>query len=244
MKTLRVYGLLLWWQILRLRQQMVIIVVIQVVLALGIVYGLAFLIPNIDSRSALYLATGAPTLTLLILGLTVVPQEVSRSKQTGQAAYLATLPVPRLAPPAAEVSFWLLAQLPGTALALVVASLRFKFALDFSVLAIPAILLVALAAASVGYALAMLLKPELASQLGSFIAIVILLYSPINFPADRLPNVLQIIHKVLPVEYMADLVRWSLTGIVDKGIGLVFAVVTAWCAAGLVASWRVAARRI
>lgn len=244
MKTLRVYGLLLWWQILRLRQQMVIIVVIQVVLALGIVYGLAFLIPNIDSRSALYLATGAPTLTLLILGLTVVPQEVSRSKQTGQAAYLATLPVPRLAPPAAEVSFWLLAQLPGTALALVVASLRFKFALDFSVLAIPAILLVAFAAASVGYALAMLLKPELASQLGSFIAIVILLYSPINFPADRLPNVLQIIHKVLPVEYMADLVRWSLTGIVDKGIGLVFAVVTAWCAAGLVASWRVAARRI
>lgn len=244
MKALRAFGLLFWWQLLRMRQQLVIIVVIQVVLALGIVYGLAFLIPNIDGRTALYLATGAPTLTLLILGLNVVPQEVSRSKQTGQSAYLATLPVPRLAPAAAEVSFWLLAQLPGTALALIVASLRFKFALDLNILVVPAMLLVALSAASVGYALAMLLKPELASQLGSFIAIAILLFSPINFPAERLPQALQAVHSALPVEYMADVVRWSLTGVSDKAIGLAFAVVAAWCAAGLAASWRVATRRI
>lgn len=243
-KALRAYGLLFWWQFLRLRQQIVMIVVIQLALALGIVYGLAFLLPNIDKRSALYLATGAPTLTLLILGLTVVPQEVSRGKISGESAYLATLPVPRLAAPAAEVSFWLLAQLPGTVLALVVAAWRFDFALQVNAAVIPAVLLVALSGAAVGYALAMLLKPQTAQQLSSFLAIGILLFSPINFPADRMPGAVQALHQLLPIQYMADLVRWSLTGLVESGIGLSFAVVTAWCSAGIAFSWRVAVRRI
>ena len=80
--SLRAYGLLLWWQFLRFRSQLVLIIVVQVLLALGIVYGLAFLFPRIDPTTALFLATGAPTLTLLIMGLTVVPQEVTQAKVT------------------------------------------------------------------------------------------------------------------------------------------------------------------
>src|SRR5205823_185392 len=95
--VMRSYALLLRWQYLRLRREIVMIVLIQVALALGVVYGLSFLLPNIDRSSALFLATGAPTLTLLILGLTVVPQEVSQGKLTGRSAYLMALPVPRLA---------------------------------------------------------------------------------------------------------------------------------------------------
>ena len=243
-KALRAYGLLFRWQFLRQRQNIPVLLVIQVALALGIVYGLAFLIPDIDKRSALFLATGAPTLTLLIMGLNVVPQEVSRAKLSGEAAYVATLPVPRLAPAAAEVSFWLLVQLPGTFLALLVASIRFDFALQVSPAVLPTMALVALSGASVGYALAMLLKPQVANQLGSFIGIALLLFSPINFPAERMPEALQAIHQVLPVKYMADLIRWSLTGMTDTAIGLAFAVVTAWCVAGIAMSWRIAARRL
>jgi ABC-2 type transport system permease protein len=243
-KPLRAYGLLFKWQFIRMRKEMAMIIVIQILLALGIVYGLAFLLPNIDKRSALFLATGAPTLTLLLLGMTIVPQEVSRLKISGAAAYLSTLPVPRLAAPAADVSFWLLAQLPGTILVLVVAALRFGFALRVNAAVVPAILLVALSGASVGYALAMLLKPAVANQLTSFLSIGILLFSPINFPIDRLPAALQAIHRVLPIKYMADLIRWSLTGQFVENVALAFSVVGAWCALGIALSWRVAVRRV
>jgi ABC-2 type transport system permease protein len=242
-KALNAYWLLLVWQYLRYRKQLVLIVIVQIALALGIVYGLAFLIPHIDPKTALYLATGAPTMTLLVMGLTVVPQEVAQGKLTGRFEYLSAMPVPRLATLASDVTFWLLAQLPGTVLALIVASIRFRFALDVSWTIVPALLLVALSGACVGYAMAMLLKPEVAQQLTNFVTIGILLFSPINFPADRLPSALETIHRVLPVKYMADLVRWSLTGRFVSAPGLAFAVVAAWCVVGIGASYRVAVKR-
>jgi len=241
--AVRAYGLLLRWQFMRMRKQILLFVVIQIVLALGVVYGLALLLPEIDPRSALFLATGAPTLTLLLLGLTVVPQEVAQGKISGRLAYLATLPVPRLAAPAAELTFWLLVQLPGTVLALVIAAARFDFTLDVSPVAVPAVVLVALCGAAVGFALAMIAKPETAQQLASFVAIGLLLFSPINFPMDRLPDALAAVHRVLPVAYMADLMRWSLTGRYVENVALAFAVVGAWSAAGVALSWRVATTR-
>src|SRR6476661_7861054 len=117
----RSYRLLLIWDFLRRRRILPMIIIIQVALSVGVVYGLAFLMPNIDGKSALYLSTGAPTLSMLILGLTVVPQEVAQAKLTGRLDWFATLPVSRLAPLASEITFWLVASLPGTVLALLVA---------------------------------------------------------------------------------------------------------------------------
>lgn len=241
--ALRSYGLLLRWQFMRMRRQIGLFVFIQVALALGVVYGLAFLIPDIDKRSALFLATGAPTLTLVLLGLSAVPQEVSQAKLTGRLAYVSTFPVPRLSAPAADVSFWLLVQLPGTILALLVAAVRFDFGLNVNAAVVPVFVLVAMCGASIGYAIAMVARPEAAQQIASFISIGILLFSPINFPIDRLPGFLEAIHRVLPISYMADLMRWSLTGRTVENVGLAFAVVLAWCAAGIAVSWRVAVRR-
>lgn len=237
------YRLLFLWQFLRMRRWMLLVVMIQVALALGIVWGLAFLLPNVDSRSALFLSTGAPTMTLLLMGLTFVPQEVGRDKQSGRASYIAALPVPRLAPPAAEVTFWLLAQVPGTVLALVVASMRFDFSLSINIAVVPVILLVALSGAAVGYAIALVLRPEVASHVASFISIGLLLFSPINFPIQRLPQALQTVHEILPISHMADLVRWSLTGHYVDEVGLSFVVVALWCAAAVATTWRVATRR-
>jgi ABC-2 type transport system permease protein len=243
MDAFRSYGLLLRWQFMRMRRQIAVFAVIQVALGLGVVYGLAFLLPDIDARSALFLATGAPTLTLLLLGLNVVPQEVSQGKLTGRLAFVSTFPVPRLAGPAADVTFWVLVQLPGTVLALVVAAWRFDFGLDVNAAVVPAFVLVALCGATLGYALAMAAPPAAAQQIASFLSIGILLFSPINFPIERLPDVLAAIHRVLPIAYMADVVRWSLTGSAVESISLAFVVVAAWCLAGIAVSWRVATRR-
>ena len=236
-------ALLLRWQYLRFRSTLPTLIVIQLLLAVGVVYGLAFLIPDIDKATALYLATGAPTLSLILLGLNVVPQEVTQGRVAGRYDYFSALPVPRLAPLASEVTFWLLVQLPGTALALLVAVLRFDVGLDVGWSVVPAIALVALTGASVGYALAAGLPPQVTTQVTAFMGIVILLFSPINFPADRLPGFLQAVHSVLPVQYMADVVRGSLTGRWADAPALAFSVVALWCGAGLAVSYRAAVRR-
>lgn len=236
---------LLRWQYLRHRQTVAFIVAVQLFLAVGIVYGLAYLVPHIDPSTALYLSTGAPTLTLLILGITVVPSEVAQDKISGQYEYVSALPVGRLAQPLAGITFWVLASIPGMALSLVVASIRFHFHLHISWLVLPAIILVSLTAAAVGYAMAAVLQPQLVQQLTSFLSVLLLLFSPVNFPIGRLPLWLQDVHRVLPIRYMADLVRYTLTGQQAGGSrpALAFAVVGAWCAGALLATSRVAVSR-
>lgn len=239
----RSYWLLLQWDVLRRRRVLPLIVLIQVALSVGVVYGLSFLLPDIDPRSAVFLATGAPTLTILILGLTVVPQEVAQSKLVGRLDWFATLPVPRLAPLASEITYWLMAALPGTVLALVVASRRFDFGLQVSPLVVPALLLVAGTASAVGYAIASASPPSATQQICSFVSIGVLLFSPVSLPAEQLPPALQAVHDVLPIESMADVVRWSLTGKYVTDPARAFALVSVWCVGALLLSARVATRR-
>src|SRR4051794_41388969 len=121
----RSYLLLLRWQLLRNRQLFLLMVTIQVALGVGVIYGFSFLVPHVTPMTALFFATGAPTLSLILMGLTVLPQEIAQARTSGRFTYVAALPVPRLAPMLADVSFWLLVQLPGTVLTLLLASLRF-----------------------------------------------------------------------------------------------------------------------
>jgi ABC-2 type transport system permease protein len=108
---------------------------------------------------------------------------------------------------------------------------------------VPALTLVAATASAVGYALAIASKPALTQQVTAFVSIGILLFSPVNFPADQLPEALQAVHRVLPVEAMADVVRWSLTGQYVANPAAAFAIVSAWCVAALAVSVRVATHR-
>jgi ABC-2 type transport system permease protein len=218
---------------------------VQLFLAVGIVYGLAYLLPRVDARTAMYLSTGAPTLTLLILGLTVVPSEVAQDRISGHHEYVAALPVGRLAQPLAGITFWVLSSAPGMALSMLVASLRFHFQLHPSLLVLPAVALVSLTAAAVGYAIAAVVRPQVVQQLTSFLSVLLLLFSPVNFPIGRLPGWLQDVHRVLPIRYMADLVRYTLAGPQAGATRpvLAFAVVGAWCAVALAVTSRVAVTR-
>lgn len=239
----RSYRLLLRWQLLRQARLLPLLVGIQIALGLGLIYGFGFLVPQITPQIALYLATGAVTLSVILIGLSVVSQETAQARTSGRHLYVTSLPVPRLAPMFAEVTFWVLVQLPGSAATLLLAKLRFHLVLHISLLVIPAIMLVCLTAASIGYAVAVSLPPTATQQVSQFLSIGLLLFSPISFPISRLPHVLQDIHRVLPITYMADIVRGSLTGRFDVGRPLAFGVVGLWCAVGLLASGWVASRR-
>ena len=70
----------------------------------------------------------------------------------------------------------------------------------------------------------------------------IMIFSPIMYPTDQLPRWLAAVHSVLPVKYMADLSRGTLTDL-NVNLGLAFAVVGAWCLAGLFVTYALVRRR-
>jgi ABC-2 type transport system permease protein len=238
------YTLLLKWQGLKFKTILPFVIIAQFFTGIGTVIGLGYLMPDIDSQTAMFLVTGGPTLSLITLGLVLVPQMVAQAKSGGMLDYMRSFPVPRMAYMAADLTIWLLSTLPGVILALVVGSLRYNFELQFSPLAIPAFTLVVLMATSVGYAIALLApKAELVSVLTNLIIFSLFLFSPVNFPAERLPNWLETIHSFLPVKYAADAVRGALVPGYTDGMGLALAVLGVWCLVGLVINYRVATRR-
>ena len=109
---------------------------------------------------------------------------------------------------------------------------------------VPAILLVSLTATSVGYAIAHLSpKPELVAVLTQFIIFSLFLFSPINFPAERLPGWLADLHQFLPVKHAADAIRGSLTEVYAADLGRAMLTLSVWCAAALAATYMVVSRR-
>ncbi|MEU7908875.1 ABC transporter permease [Actinoplanes sp. NPDC049118] len=239
----RSYLLLLRWSAIRLRYLLPLVLIIQIFLSVGIVIGFAFLLPQVDPATARYLSTGAPTLGLITIGMVMAPQLVATAKTEGTFAYNQTLPVPRTAVLGADVTVWLVVGAPGLILGLLVAALRFDFTLRVGWAAAPAMLLVALTATTIGFAIAYAATPPVTNLVTQLIVFIALMFSPINFPADRLPGWLQAIHRVLPFEYMADAVRDTLTSPPHGIAARPFLVLAAWCAAGLAVTLRVMTRR-
>lgn len=235
---------LLRWTGARIGAMLPIIVIVQVLLGVGIVVGFGLVIPNVDQQSALFLATGAPTTLLLTVGLVLVPQQVATARTDGTFTYLRTLPVPRSLVFLADLVVWSVIALPGVVVGLLVAWVRFDLTLSFDWLVlVPAAILVTVMATAVGYAIAVAFRPVLAQMLSQVLVFFVLLFSPIMFPAARLPEWFQIVHDVLPVQAGADLVRAGLAADAFSAQPRDFIVLVAWTAVGLVISLRAMLRR-
>ncbi|KOX11030.1 ABC transporter permease [Nocardiopsis sp. NRRL B-16309] len=237
------YGLLLGWAGLRGRATLALNLVIQTCLAVGIIVGFAFLVPNLDAGTALYLSTGAPVLGLVTVGMVIGPQEVASAKQEGIFEFNRSLPVPRSALIASDATIALLTALPGMLAALVVAWLRFDLDLQISPLVVPAILLTAAAAIGIGYGIGYGLTPPIARMMSQLVVFVALMFSPIVFPVSRLPDWLAAVHAVLPFQYMAESVRNTLS-VPPDGVRLMpFAVLAVWSLVGFLVAFRMMSRR-
>ncbi|MFC7220900.1 ABC transporter permease [Streptomyces polyrhachis] len=240
---LRSYGLLLGWTALRSRATLPLNLIIQTCLAVGIIVGFAYLVPELDDATELYFATGAPVLGLITVGMVIGPQEVASSKQEGIFDFNRSLPVPRSALIASDATVALLVALPGIVTALVVATLRFDLTLDISALVVPAFLLTAVTAIGLGYGIGYGMAPPAARMMSQLVVFVALMFSPITFPASRLPDWFESVHTVLPFQYMADSVRDTLNTPAGGVPLLPFAVLLAWAAAGFLLTFRIMARR-
>ena len=227
--VLRQLPLLLTWQARRLASALPLLVVVQVLLSVATVIGYGLLVGRPAPAQALYLATGAPTVSLVMVGLVMTPQLVVQSRTEGSADWMRTLPVPRELFLAADLLMWTLVALPGVVLGVVAGVLRFHVQLAPTWWLVPTALVVSLTAAAVGYAMAWLLPGQVAQLMSQVLVFVVLLFSPVSFPADRMPGWLQHVHHWLPIEPMAQAVRAGLAPGSFSVPGRSVAVLAAWC---------------
>jgi ABC-2 type transport system permease protein len=239
----RSYLLMLKWQALSSRAILPLNLVVQLMIAAGFIIGIGFFYPEMTSETAQYLTTGAPTIILLMVGLVMLPQIVAMQRSAGSFDYIWSLPVPRLVYVAADATIWVLVSLPGVIVSLVLGASYFDFSLRISWLVVPAVLLIAVTGVFMGYVIAHSApKPEMAALATQIIVFLVMLFSPVMFPADQLPGWMEAVHRVFPVMYMADLSRGTLTDL-PVDLGLAFAVVGAWCVFGLIGTALLVRRR-
>lgn len=242
-KALRSYLLLLRWQALSQKPFLPLNMAVQIMIAIGFVIGLSFFYPEISETTAKYLITGAPTIIILMIGLVLLPQIVGMARKEGTFDYMWSLPIPRMVYIAADATIWILVVLPGVIIALAMGAAYYGFGLDISLLVIPALLLVAISGIFLGYAIAHgAPKPEIAHLITQILVFVIMIFSPVMYPVEQLPDWLVKIHNFLPIKYMADLSRGTLTDL-DVNLGLAFIVVGAWCVAGFIITYFLIRRR-
>ena len=243
MPTLRSYLLLIRWQALRQKTFIPFAVVIQGLFSLGIVIGYPMLFPQLDRTTILFLATGAPSITLITMGLVAVPQQVAQARTEGTLDYMRSLPIPRVIYLLSDLTVQLAIVVPGVIFGVGVATLRFSLPLEVTPAVVPAVLLVVFTAASVGYAMASILPPLMAQLLTQVLVVLVFMFSPLNFPAERLPEWLAALHRVLPIQAMGEVMRGALAPGTFPLTAGAFAVLGAWALGSFLVTWRVRARR-
>ena len=108
---------------------------------------------------------------------------------------------------------------------------------------VPALLLVALTGIFIGCTIAHgAPRPQLAHLATQIIVFLIMLFPPVIYSIEQLPDWLAALHRVLPIKYMTDLSRGTLTSM-DINLGLAFGVVGAWCSAAFITTYLLVHRR-
>jgi ABC-2 type transport system permease protein len=236
-----------WWgsffsmlrfDLMSLRRELVTVALLQLLMGAGmaIIYGFYF--DEISPTVATFIVTGTPTLAIVPVGMALVPGVVMQHKLDETYDFLWSLPVPRLTIAASNFVLFTGLALPGVVLSLVVAVWRYNIDLAVSWSVIPAVLLAALMANSVGFSFAHAIsEPRLTNLIVNMIIFLVLLFSPVAFPISNFPDWFASIHRVLPFFHMANIIRGGLTQGIVEDIVVSYVVVVTW----MVGSWAVAA---
>lgn len=231
-------GLMLQWQLRRSAAFLPLMVVVQILIAVATVIGFGLVVGTPAPEQALYLATGAPTVTLVAIGLVLTPQMMVQAKTEGSLDWLRTLPMPREVFLFADLAMWTLIALPGTVLGVIAGAWRFDLALRPTWMVVPTVLLVALTAASIGYAVGTLLQPQIAHLISQVLLFLVMLFTPVSYPAANMPGWAQRVHEWLPLEPMAQAMRSALAPDSFSMAPRQWAVLLVWAAASVLgARW-------
>ncbi len=238
------YRMMVRWELTSLRLLLPVTVMVQILTGAGFVLCLGLFFGQVPPRAALFVSTGVIVITLVTIGLVLGPQLIAQQKAEQTYEFLWSLPVPRTTAALAWVTTNFILGLPGMAVALVVALLRYDLDLHVSPAIVPAVLLTLFTGTMIGYAMAHALgNPMLIAAITQLLIFMILGFSPINFPAEQLPDWLAALHRWLPLAPMADTVRAGLTVGVVEDVTRSYLVLGAWAAASVGVTAAVLGRR-
>ena len=206
----------------------------QTLMGAGLAMTYGFFLGHLSGRVADFVVTGAPTLALIPVGLVFLPGLVSQQRVTGSYDFTWSLPVPRSAAVASLLTLFAAMAVPGAVVTLVLSAWRYHVALSPTLAIVPAVLLVAVMCASVGYGMAHLVgSPVVVNLVANTLIFFVILFTPIAFPASQYPAWLVHVQDVLPLYPMAEVVRSGLDPGLAGGVGHAYGVLAAWT----VASW-------
>lgn len=198
------------WSLIRHKYLVPVFSVAQAVFAVAIICGMALFLPQLDDTSIVYLSSGALTLGMIAVGCVLAPQIVSEAKQNGIFEYQRTLPVSRSIILLADIIIWGIASLPGVIMGCIASVLRFDINLNITGQSCLIILLTQFTMICIGFCIAYWLPPNVMALATQVIMIGGLLFSPITYPAERLPEWSVYIYRVLPFVPVSNLVRATL----------------------------------
>jgi ABC-2 type transport system permease protein len=229
----------------QIRQWAGLLLVIQTMMGAGMAVMYGFFYPRVTHSTAVYITTGTPALALIPLGFLMVPINVARERLEGTFDFIWSLPVPRSAQATSTFLVFTVLSLPGAVLALAVAAWRYGVHLTVSPELLPAALLCALMAISVGYGTALAISnPLLVDLITNALIFVVLLFSPIVIPAGNFPAWLLSVDQALPFYNMAELIRAGLTQGFVTDLTRSYLILVAWTAAGwAMTAWVVGRRK-
>lgn len=237
-------SVMLRWHLTSLRLLVPILVIVQILVATGFSVGMSLFFAEVDESTGLYLATGAAVITLVLVGLVVAPQLIAGEKDAGTYDFSWSLPVPRSAAVVAWLALCAIVSLPSTVVALGVAAWRLDLSYTISWSVLPAVALVLVCGALIGYAIAHAIERTSITQLLSqVLAFGVLGFTPITYPIENLPSWLGSVHEVLPFYHMGVIVRDGLTTGLVVDVGRSYLIVVAWTILAALATALVLGRR-
>ncbi|SPT53539.1 ABC-type transport system involved in multi-copper enzyme maturation, permease component [Actinomyces bovis] len=243
MRTLRQFGLFMQWQLRRQGMALPVYLALQVIIAAAITLGYGLIVGDVDHRTSLFLSTASMTVCLLMLGLVVAPQTVADTRAEGGYEWMLTLPVPRAAFVLGDMLVWMALALPGLISCVLVAGWRYGLEFSPSWSVVPAVLLVAFCATAIGYVPAVTFGKVGTLMCTQVFIMGTMLFTPIAYPAERLPAWGRSLHEWLPFESMGHLVRGGMSPQEFPVDSRPWAVVACWAVAGFTASLVMLRRR-
>lgn len=148
-------------------------------------------------------------MAIISIGCTITAQNINHDKQNGLVTYMRTLPVPRHYIVLSELLIWTTASLPGIVVSFLLIFIKFNLTPQLSLATIIILLLSFITMISLGFAIAYWTEPNVIVLVTQLILMIGLLFSPITYPAERLPEIINMIYRFFPFVAIGDLIRNS-----------------------------------
>ena len=189
---------LLRWNFLRQKNLFILFTLAQVLLSVSLLFGYPLVIGKMDTTTAYYLASGSVLMGVISIGCTISSPVIANAKSEGHVDYIRALPIPRILISLADLCIWLIAILPGVFFSFLLGCLRFSVQLNLSILSVFVMLLICLTMISLGFSIAYIFSQNIVTLMSQLILMIGLMFSPIMYPASRLPDWINHLYHVLP----------------------------------------------